>query len=320
MDFLNTGIPLGRYWGINVRLHFSLFIFAYYQATRTEDLVTGLALVAGLYVCILLHEFGHALAARWCDGEAEDILLWPLGGLAYCRPAWNPTAHLITTVAGPFVTLLLWLGIGVVARGLAGVSSVMSGYLMELSLLNRWLLLFNLIPAFPMDGGRILRDTLWHGMKAVMATRIAVWCCRCVAALVAVLVLVPVEFWLDMTELSLPARIWQMVAYCSGNYWLLLLVGLSFVEARREEEIVGMEAMGTYEFSLRERWKRGLRQRGFRQAVAERQQTSAAVAFHRCASCGRSDDDVPDLEFRVCPDCVNGEEYCREHLDAHEHR
>ena len=158
MDFLGHGIPLGRYFGINVRLHFTLLIYAYLRATSFPDLGWGLAFVAGLYLCILLHEFGHALAARWCDGEANDILLWPLGGLAFVRPAFNPTAHLITTVAGPFVTLVLWLAFSALSRVLSGMSHVpwmVQVYVNSLSGLNLWLLLFNLIPAFPMDGGRI---------------------------------------------------------------------------------------------------------------------------------------------------------------------
>lgn len=299
MDFLNTGIPVGRYWGINVRLHFTFLIFAYYRAMQMGSLVTGLVFVVGLYVCVLLHEFGHALAARWCDGEAEDILLWPLGGLAYCRPAWNPTAHLITTVAGPFVTLLLWLGLGALAWGLGQIPSVPLSLLVFLDTMSAWnfgMLLFNLIPAFPMDGGRIVRDTLWHWMSAEKATKIAVRLSWVLAGAGAV--------W----------------AILYGDWWLLVFPVFIAMQTVNEQRIIGFEAGGTYEFSVRERIRRGRRQRGFRQAVAERHQEGAAVAFHRCASCGRNDQESPDLEFRVCPDCANGEEYCREHLDAHEHR
>src|SRR6266481_1265189 len=124
MDFFGYGIPLGRYFGINVRLHFTFLLFAYYRVMQFGNFAFGFAYVAGLYVCILLHEFGHALAARWCDGEANDILLWPLGGLAFVRPAFNPTAHLITTVAGPFVTLVLWIAFSALSRVLSGLSGV----------------------------------------------------------------------------------------------------------------------------------------------------------------------------------------------------
>ena len=82
MDLLGYGIPVGTYRGIEVRVHFSLLIYGYYTATRFGDMAYGLAFVVGLFGCVLLHEFGHALAARWCDGECDNILLWPLGGSA----------------------------------------------------------------------------------------------------------------------------------------------------------------------------------------------------------------------------------------------
>src|ERR1041384_5745352 len=111
MDFLGAGVPLGSFRGIAVRLHFTFLIFAFWRVQMYADVVYGIAVIVGLYVCILLHEFGHAFAARWCDGECDLILLWPLGGLAFARPAFHPTAHLITTLAGPFVTLVLWLSL-----------------------------------------------------------------------------------------------------------------------------------------------------------------------------------------------------------------
>src|SRR5437762_7409445 len=165
MDFLSYGLPIGRYFGINVRLHFTFLLYAFYQMQRSAQPLIGLAFIAAIYVCILLHEFGHALAARWCDGDATDILLWPLGGLAFVRPAFNPTAHLITTVAGPMVTLVLWLGLTALAR-VVPLPWAVAEFVSTLAGFNLYILLFNLIPAFPMDGGRILRDTMWHWMSA----------------------------------------------------------------------------------------------------------------------------------------------------------
>ena len=148
MGFLGSGIPIGTYWGIRVRLHFTLLLFAYYRVQQYQNFVLGLGFVVAIYLCILLHEFGHALAARWCDGEATDILLWPLGGLAFVRPAFNPTAHLITTVAGPFVTLVLWIGLGAAAAILGRFEtepSLVFAMLSGLSWYNGFILLFNLI-------------------------------------------------------------------------------------------------------------------------------------------------------------------------------
>ena len=298
MDFLGHGIPLGRYFGINVRLHFTLLIYAYLRATSFPNLAWGLAFVAGLYLCILLHEFGHALAARWCDGEANDILLWPLGGLAFVRPAFNPTAHLITTVAGPFVTLVLWLAFSALSRVLSGMSHVpwmVQVYVNSLSGLNLWLLLFNLIPAFPMDGGRILRDVIWHWMSAEKATAIAVWVSRVIAVLGA------------------------LFAIYRQDWWLLVFPLFIMSQCAQEQRVVAFEAGGTYQFSVRERLQRGRRQRTFRGAVRDRTHADAATAFHRCATCGVTELADRTTEFRVCPDCSNGQEYCRAHLETHPH-
>ena len=294
MSFLSYGIPLGRYFGINVRLHFTFLIYAYYLVHKYSNPVFGLCFVAGFYLCILLHEFGHALAARWCDGEANDILLWPLGGLAFVRPAWDPTAHLITTVAGPFVTLVLWLALNGLAR-IATPLPAVTFFLHELSRFNLIILIFNLIPAFPMDGGRILRDGLWHWMRAETATRIAVWISRGIAIAAA------------------------LFALYTRDYFFLLFPLFIFRQTMDEEQIVAIESRGTYGFSLRERLRRGRKQREFRQAVRQRTQAAATTAFHQCATCGLTEVTAPAMDFRVCPDCGNGQEYCRDHLDAHHH-
>lgn len=303
MDFFGYGIPLGRYLGINVRLHFTFLIYAFMRVTQFGNFWFGFAYVAGLYVCILLHEFGHALAARWCDGEANDILLWPLGGLAFVRPAFHPTAHLITTVAGPFVTLVLWGMFAVLAEllgrfwgpMLSSEQQLVWFFVIRMATLNKWLLIFNLIPAYPMDGGRILRDSLWHWLNAERATAIAIVVSRVIAVLGA------------------------MYAIYQQNYWLLIFPFFIFTQCLNEQQIVAMEARGAYDFSVRERWKRGRRQREFRHAVQHRVADETAVTFHRCATCGVTEVEAPTMDFRVCEECSGDKEYCREHLNAHQH-
>jgi Zn-dependent protease len=302
MDFLSVGIPAGRYFGIPVRLHITFLFYAYYRAQAFGDLRWGLAFVAGLYVCILLHEFGHALAARWCDGDVDHILLWPLGGLAVCRCAWHPTAHLITAAAGPFVTLVLWLLfwgltalLGPNLDQLSPVGLNLYFFLLALKSLNLMLLLFNMIPAFPMDGGRILRDTIWHWLSAEKATAVAVWVSRAIAV----------------------AGIGY--AIITGQYMLVLVAAFILFQAQQEQVIVGAELhQAQYGFSLKERWQRRGRQRRFYGAVRA-QAAEAAVGFHRCASCGRTEQDDRHMDFRVCTECTDGSEYCPEHLSAHTH-
>jgi Zn-dependent protease len=303
MDFFSMGIPAGRYFDIPVRLHFTFVIFAFYRLQAYEHIGYGLAYLTGLYVCILLHEFGHALAARWCDGEADQIILWPLGGLAFCRPAFHPTAHLITTVAGPFVTLVLWLlfwGLSAMMEQAAFAGFMVSRnvywFVESMRLLNLWLLIFNMLPAFPMDGGRILRDTLWHWMSAEKATKIAIVVSRIAAGSVAV--------W----------------ALYSGNYMLLAVMAFIFMSSTQTEAVVDFEGRGTYSFSLRERLQRSRRRRIFKGGIAARASDEAATAFHRCAICGVTEDTDPHADFRVCTECTGDQEYCAAHIDAHAHR
>ena len=283
MNFLAYGIPLGRYFGINVRVHFTFLIYAYYLVQKYGDPVFGLCFVTGIYFCILLHEFGHALTARWCDGEANDILLSPLGGLAFVRPAWDPTAHLLTTVAGPLVMLVLWPTLYVLAHVAAPLPWV-ARFLHDLSDFNLIILVFNLIPAFPMDGGRILRDVLWHWISAEAATRIAVWISRGITIVGAVLALV------------------------AGQYFLLFIAVFLFMQATHEQQIVAIESRGASGFSIRDRLRRGRKQREFRQAVREHIKVAEALTFHRCETCGLTELTAPTMDFRVCPECINGQE------------
>lgn len=182
-SFMSFSVPAGRLAGISIRVHILFILYVVFKLwnVRNEGAGFQLAVFGGVYVCILLHEFGHALCARWCGGEADEILIWPLGGLAYCRPPFNATPQLITTLGGPFVTLVIWGLMSTVAALLApGADADLTGargwsslYFEELAASNLYLLLFNLIPAYPLDGGRALRDTLWHFVPVQKANRIA---------------------------------------------------------------------------------------------------------------------------------------------------
>lgn len=182
-SFMSLSVPAGRIAGINIRIHILFLLYAAVEVFKATEqgFLFGLLIFLGLYVCILLHELGHSLSSRWCGGEADEILIWPLGGLAYCRPPLNPTPHLITTLGGPFVTLMIWALLTPLAWWLkpdfsSSVSSTQVwtwAYFDHLAKVNLFLLLFNLVPAFPLDGGRALRDTLWHFMPMQKANKIA---------------------------------------------------------------------------------------------------------------------------------------------------
>jgi Zn-dependent protease len=297
MNFFDMGIPIGRYFGIRVRLHITFLIFAFARARAAEDPPIQLVYLTGLFICILLHEFGHALAARWCDGDADEIVLWPLGGLAFVRPAFNPTAHLITTVAGPFVTLVLAVLFTASAFVLTGTGAAigrlpLGDFCTTMAIYNWFLLVFNMIPAFPMDGGRIVRDVLWHWIGPVRSTRFAVILSRCIAI------------------------IGLGIAFFMRDLWIGFLALFVLMGASHEYAILAVESSApTHDFSLKERLKRGFRRRSFR----SRARAAEAAGFHRCAACGRTDLEFPSLDFRVCPVCTGGKEYCSDHLRDHAH-
>ena len=160
-------------------------------------LAFGLAtLVMGLlFAIVLLHEFGHCLACRQTGGTADEILMWPLGGLAYCLPPNHWKAHLVTAAGGPAVNVaiaaVITPALGLVTGRWWGVAipnpfSFSGLYVDELSRswvvmglylagqLNLILLLFNLLPMFPLDGGRIAQALLWPKLGYVRSMRIAV--------------------------------------------------------------------------------------------------------------------------------------------------
>ena len=112
-DPMSWSIPLFRAFGIQVKLHIlyiiitlAMLLRVYTQSSSKGHLAEfALIWVVMLFVIVLLHEFGHCFAARKVDGEADEILMWPLGGLAYCNVPHTPRANLITTAGGPLVNV-----------------------------------------------------------------------------------------------------------------------------------------------------------------------------------------------------------------------
>lgn len=163
-----SGIRLFKAFGIQVFLHWTWFLVAIYgYQARSRDYSTpvwpALEYLA-LFVIVLMHEFGHSLACRSVGGLADRIMLWPLGGVAFVQPPQRPGAVLWSIVAGPLVNVVL-LPISFVA-GLALVSSGIQNPNLEhfvetLTYINLVLLIFNMLPIYPLDGGQILRALLW---------------------------------------------------------------------------------------------------------------------------------------------------------------
>ncbi len=177
---------LGRFAGIDVYVHVTFlallayFGFIYWSQTGTiAGVATGLSLIILLFLCVILHEYGHALTARRYGIGTRHITLLPIGGIATLdRMPRDPRQEIVVALAGPAVNLaiaaLLYLLIrtGPSAAALEGAMSWRT-LLPTLLFANLVLAIFNLLPAFPMDGGRVLRAVLSFRMDRVRATRAA---------------------------------------------------------------------------------------------------------------------------------------------------
>src|SRR5215471_3451403 len=152
--------------GITVFLHWSWLLAAAYEITsRVGSYSTPIWNVVeyvGLFAIITLHEFGHAFACRSVGGRANEILLWPLGGVAFVDPPTRPGATLWSIAAGPLVNVAL-LPIFASLAVLVPYSLFPDVHLLlrSLTLINIGLLVFNLLPVYPLDGGQILGSLLW---------------------------------------------------------------------------------------------------------------------------------------------------------------
>lgn len=173
--------------GIDVYIHASFFLlllwvgFTDWSAEGTIDAVAeGLFFVVTLFACIVMHEMGHALAARNYGIQTRDITLWPIGGVASLESMPEKPLHeIVVALAGPLVNVviagLIWLWLSAY-DALPDMSMILQGegsFLFHLMVVNLVLALFNLLPAFPMDGGRVLRAALSFFFQRAQATRYA---------------------------------------------------------------------------------------------------------------------------------------------------
>jgi Zn-dependent protease len=274
-DPLSWSLSLGRLFGINIRVHFlfpivavALILRAAYQDGPVVERPQGqgqaieriqmdqpagawidATLIMGfLFLSVLLHEFGHCFGARAVGGDATDVLLWPLGGLAYVDVPHTPRANFLTAAAGPAVNLLLcllcagllcfvadhplqppWDFRGYPGRNVSGLFDMTqwNGEHVQLSVyrlapmfsrlfwVNWILLLFNLIlVGFPMDAGRMLQSVLWHFVGHRQGTLIAVIAGFVTAVLVGIWSIVdkdPLPFALAMFIFFYCYHMWQVL-------------------------------------------------------------------------------------------------------------
>lgn len=177
-------IHLFRFSGIDVFLHWSWFLVAAYEISSRKgsysSITWNVVEYLALFLIVTLHEFGHALACRQVGGTADHIVLWPLGGVAYVNPPQRPGATLWSVAAGPLVNvglLVILFVTGSLSRGSAWLSASpdLHALLRAIWEINLGLLIFNLLPIYPLDGGQILRSLLWFVLgraRSLMAATI----------------------------------------------------------------------------------------------------------------------------------------------------
>ncbi|HYU47132.1 MAG TPA: M50 family metallopeptidase [Terriglobales bacterium] len=163
-------VRLFRFAGIDLFLHWSWFLVAAFEIQnrkgRYSSLTWNVLEYLALFLIVMLHEFGHALACRQVGGTANQIVLWPLGGVAYVDPPPRPGATLWSIAAGPLVNVVLLPVLLVtltLSRSLGWAQAMPDLYklLRALWYIDVVLLVFNMLPIYPLDGGQILRSLLW---------------------------------------------------------------------------------------------------------------------------------------------------------------
>jgi Zn-dependent protease len=173
---------LFRFLGIDVFLHWSWFLVVVvlvgYRAQFYSSYASCAFAYLALFAIVLMHEFGHSLACRSVGGRADQIVLWPLGGVAFVDPPPRPGATLWSLAAGPLVNVLLFpvFSVAWLLAHSAHLQSTMPNFfefLTNLWIINLSLLLFNMLPIYPLDGGQILGALLWFVVGRARSLMIA---------------------------------------------------------------------------------------------------------------------------------------------------
>ncbi|MFK7789075.1 MAG: M50 family metallopeptidase, partial [Phycisphaeraceae bacterium] len=223
---INGSFKLFRLFGIDVFLHWSWFLVAIFLIPRfgqgtfvgtgNTPMVWSTLLYVTLFGIVLVHEFGHALACRQVGGQARHIVLWPLGGVAFVQPPHRPGAHLWSIVAGPLVNVML-IPVTIIAyfliRGelfaLPDPGNNLQSYAFSVMIMNAGLLIFNMFPVYPLDGGQTLMALLWFVIGRVKALKIVSAIGLAAAAIVLLLAVFFFEIWFILMAAFVGLQAWN---------------------------------------------------------------------------------------------------------------
>jgi len=213
---LSGSVPMFTFLGIRVRAH--AWLLVYIAGTILFDSARGYpiqtrALSMGILMAVLvLHEFGHCFMARWLGGTADEVLMWPLGGLAFADPPHRPLPSFLTSAAGPAVNVLICVlcavGIRVLKASWVPLHPVhplppqsflwgqLAFHLWWIYIISYVLLLFNLLPIFPLDGGQMTQAALWPIVGHYRSMLIATTTGMVGSVLFGILMLAHGDWWL----------------------------------------------------------------------------------------------------------------------------
>jgi len=232
---MTWSFSIGRLLGSELRVHATFFLLLAWIAAVAWiaggplAALVNVAFILVLFACVVAHEYGHALMARRYGIATPDITLLPIGGMARLeRMPEKPSQEIMVALAGPAVNVVIFLVLVVVFRvdtsleTLAEIEDPTRGFLGRVAVVNLMLVVFNMLPAFPMDGGRVFRAVLTIWMPRVRATRVAA------------------------TAGQVMAFAFGFLGLFSGNPLLVLIAIFIFIAAGAESSFVAMQEFGRH--------------------------------------------------------------------------
>ena len=233
---MTWSFPIGRLFGSELRVHATFFLLlawigaAAWIAVGPMAAVVNIIFILVLFTCVVAHEFGHALMARRYGIKTPDITLLPIGGLARLeRMPEKPGQEIMVALAGPAVNVVIWaflvfiIGVDTSVEALMAIEDPREGFWARVAVVNLFLVLFNMLPAFPMDGGRVFRAILATQMPRAKATHIAA------------------------RGGQVMAFLFGFLGLMAGNPLLILIAVFIFIAAMAESSHVAMQEFGRHQ-------------------------------------------------------------------------